>query len=372
MSETSLEPLDPDFHISLPDFEGPLDLLLHLIRKHELDILDLPIAFVTERYLEYVTLMEKLDLDIASEYLVMAATLAHIKSKMLLPQEPDDQDDEEPEEEVDPRAELIRRLLEYQKYKVAAEQLGARPIPGRDVFGRGSEEAETLAREGIPFEVVPGVPSPMAATAYGGLSLTHRTRSSSVAYLTATESKEKDRSSHDWAKLATGPETLVIFMGMRKLPSLMQLLMENGRPADTPAAVIQWASLPRQRTVVGTVGDIAEKARSAGIGLPALTIVGAVVELRETLRWYDTLPLFGQRVLVTRPAHQNDEMARLLRDEGAEPVTVPAIRILPPADPGPLEEAVREISRYRWIVLTSANGVRALFEEIERQQKILF
>ena len=96
MSETSLEPLDPDFQISLPDFEGPLDLLLHLIRKHELDILDLPIAFVTERYLQYVTLMEKLDLDIASEYLVMAATLAHIKSKMLLPQEPDDQDDEEP------------------------------------------------------------------------------------------------------------------------------------------------------------------------------------------------------------------------------------------------------------------------------------
>ncbi|MEQ8888796.1 MAG: segregation/condensation protein A, partial [Sandaracinaceae bacterium] len=139
MSETSLEPLDPDFQISLPDFEGPLDLLLHLIRKHELDILDLPIAFVTERYLQYVTLMEKLDLDIASEYLVMAATLAHIKSKMLLPQEPDDQDDEEPEDEIDPRAELIRRLLEYQKYKVAAEQLGSRPIPGRDVFGRGSE-----------------------------------------------------------------------------------------------------------------------------------------------------------------------------------------------------------------------------------------
>lgn len=249
--------------------------------------------------------------------------------------------------------------------KVVARLKGGDPY----LFGRGSEEAETLAREGIPFEVVPGVPSPMAATAYGGLSLTHRTRSSSVAYLTATESKEKDRSSHDWAKLATGPETLVIFMGMRKLPSLMQLLMENGRPADTPAAVIQWASLPRQRTVVGTVGDIAEKARAAGIGLPALTIVGAVVELRETLRWYDTLPLFGQRVLVTRPAHQNDEMARLLRDEGAEPVTVPAIRILPPAEPGPLEEAVREISRYRWIVLTSANGVRALFEEIERQGK---
>lgn len=137
------EPLDPSLLITLPSFEGPLDLLLHLIRKHELDILDLPIAFVTERYLEYVTMMEKLDLDIASEYLVMAATLAHIKSKMLLPQEPDDQpDDDVPEEEIDPRAELIRRLLEYQKYKDAAEKLGARGIIGRDVFPRGSDAPE--------------------------------------------------------------------------------------------------------------------------------------------------------------------------------------------------------------------------------------
>jgi segregation and condensation protein A len=139
---TAPEPLDPSFTITLPAFEGPLDLLLHLIKAHELDILDLPIAFVTERYLSYVSLMEKLDLDIASEYLVMAATLAHIKSKMLLPQEPAGQEEEEEAEELDPRAELIRRLLEYQKYKLAAEQLGSRGIAGRDVFARGSEAPE--------------------------------------------------------------------------------------------------------------------------------------------------------------------------------------------------------------------------------------
>ncbi|MGF1468218.1 MAG: segregation and condensation protein A [Sandaracinaceae bacterium] len=133
------EPLDPDFQLTLPDFEGPLDLLLHLIRRHELDILDLPIAFVTERYLEYVSLMKKLDLDIASEYLVMAATLAHIKSKMLLPQVPEDQEDDLEEEEGDPREQLIRRLLEYQKYKAAAEDLGARGLAGRDVFTRGTD-----------------------------------------------------------------------------------------------------------------------------------------------------------------------------------------------------------------------------------------
>jgi segregation and condensation protein A len=131
------EALDPNFRIELPNFEGPLDLLLHLIRKHELDILDLPISFITDKYLEYLGLMESMNLDIASEYLVMAATLAHIKSKMLLPRPPEDQDDDELDE-LDPRAELIRRLLEYQKYKTVAADLGVRAIAGRDVFARGT------------------------------------------------------------------------------------------------------------------------------------------------------------------------------------------------------------------------------------------
>ena len=131
------EALDPNFRIQLPNFEGPLDLLLHLIRKHELDILDLPISFITDKYVEYLGLMETLNLDVASEYLVMAATLAHIKSKMLLPRPPEDQDDVEADE-LDPRAELIRRLLEYQKYKNVAADLSERAIAGRDVFSRGT------------------------------------------------------------------------------------------------------------------------------------------------------------------------------------------------------------------------------------------
>ncbi len=129
--------LDPSFRIELPNFEGPLDLLLHLIRKHELDILDLPISFITDKYLEYLGLMETLNLDIVSEYLLMAATLAHIKSKMLLPRPPEDQDDDDLDQ-LDPRAELIRRLLEYQKYKTVAADLGERAIAGRDVFSRGT------------------------------------------------------------------------------------------------------------------------------------------------------------------------------------------------------------------------------------------
>ncbi|HEX7479791.1 MAG TPA: segregation/condensation protein A [Polyangiales bacterium] len=136
-------PADAQFRIQLPTFEGPLDLLLHLIRKHELPILDLPISFVTERYLEYLGMMRELDLDVASEYLLMAATLAHIKSKMLLPPSPLDQPDEPDEVYLgDPREELIRRLLEYQKYRAAAEELGARPLEGRDVFARGMPAPE--------------------------------------------------------------------------------------------------------------------------------------------------------------------------------------------------------------------------------------
>jgi segregation and condensation protein A len=133
-----MQPQTGEFRVQLPAFEGPLDLLLHLIKKHELDILDLPVAFVTERYLEYLRIMQDLDLDMASEYLLMAATLAHIKSKLLLPRAPEDQQDGDEEDQQDPRLELIRRLLEYQKYKQAAEHLGARSVAGRDVFARGS------------------------------------------------------------------------------------------------------------------------------------------------------------------------------------------------------------------------------------------
>lgn len=142
MSNEPPIPLDPNFVISLPNFEGPLDLLLYLVQKHELDVLDLPISFVTEKYIQYLSLMQRLELDVAAEYLVMAATLAHIKSKMLLPEPPKDQESDE-DEEGDPRAELIKRLLEYQKYKLAAADLGSRGVAGRDVFlrGVGTEEA---------------------------------------------------------------------------------------------------------------------------------------------------------------------------------------------------------------------------------------
>ncbi len=137
-----IEPLDPNFQLKLPAFEGPLDLLLHLIQKHELEILELPVAFVTEKYLEYLRVFETLNLDIAAEYLVMAATLTYIKSKMLLPPDPHEVEEDENAEELDPRQELIRRLLEYQKYKEAGASLTSREVAGRDVFPRGADAPE--------------------------------------------------------------------------------------------------------------------------------------------------------------------------------------------------------------------------------------
>jgi uroporphyrinogen III methyltransferase/synthase len=264
------------------------------------------------------------------------------------------------------QAAIHARMIEAARAgRIVARLKGGDPY----LFGRGSEEAAALREAGIPFEVVPGVPSPTAATAYAGIALTHRNLSSSVAYLTATESPEKDRSSYDWSRLATATDTLVIFMGLRKLATLMQLLIEHGRDPDTPAAVIEQASLPRQRTVVGTVATIAERAQQAGLGTPALTVVGEVVRLREALRWYDRQPLFGRRVLVTRPEDRAQGLTRLLRDQGAEAVCIPAIRIAPPEHPELLAAAVASASRYDWVVFTSATGVEAFFAEVERQSR---
>lgn len=260
------------------------------------------------------------------------------------------------------QAAINQQLLEHARAgKIVARVKGGDPY----LFGRGSEEAVFLSRHGIPFEVVPGVPSPLAATAYAGLSLTHRDLSSSVAFITATESDDKGGTSHDWAKLATATQTLVLFMGVRKLRDNMRLLVQHGRSPDTPAIVIQWASMPEQRTVEATVGTIADRVEAAGIGMPALTIVGEVIRLREQLRWFDKRPLFGKRVLVTRAREQAGALAALLRDAGAVPVEAATIRIVPPADPAPLDEAVRRLATYDFVVLTSQNAVERLFAAID-------
>ncbi|MCH7811191.1 MAG: uroporphyrinogen-III C-methyltransferase [Chloroflexi bacterium] len=231
------------------------------------------------------------------------------------------------------------------------------------VFGRGGEEAEALAEAGLPFEVVPGVSSAIAAAAYAGIPITHRGLGSSVAFVTGHEDPAKEEQDVDWSKIATAVDTLVLLMGVGRLAQVVERLIAAGRVAETPAAVIEWGTLPRQRTVTGTLGDIVTKVAEAGIRPPAITVVGEVVRLRETLRWFDTRPLFGKRVLVTRTREQASELARALAEAGAEPVELPTIEIKQRYDEAKLKAAAVALSeeRYAWLIFTSANAVDIFF-----------
>jgi uroporphyrinogen III methyltransferase/synthase len=232
------------------------------------------------------------------------------------------------------------------------------------VFGRGGEEAEALAAAGVPFEVVPGVTSAVAAPAYAGIPLTHRDFASSVTFVTGHEDPAKPGPSLDWPSLARQGGTLVFFMGVKALPAITRQLVANGRPAGTPAAVIRWGTKPEQRTVVGTLADIADRVAAAGLAPPALTVVGEVVRLRERIAWFESRPLFGRRILVTRARQQASQLAELLRDEGAWPVECPTIEIRPPASWAELDAALARAGEYDWVLFTSANAVRVVLERL--------
>ena len=235
------------------------------------------------------------------------------------------------------------------------------------LFARGSEEATVLARAGIPFEVVPGIPSAVGASAYAGLSLTHRDLSSSVTIITGSDKAGKEWSPDAWKKLATATDTICVLMGMRRIEEITAAIVEGGRPLTTPAAVVQWGTRPEQRVVTGTLGDIASRVRSAGVTNPAVIIVGEVVSLRDELRWFDSQPLFGKRVLIPRAPHQAESTARAVRARGADPVVFPVIEICDPPDSGALVRAAREAASFDWVVFTSANGVERFFTALAAQ-----
>ncbi len=228
------------------------------------------------------------------------------------------------------------------------------------VLGRGGEEAEALAANGIPFEVVPGVTSAVAVPAYAGIPLTHRRLASSFAVITGHEAPGKISSSINWAKLATAVDTLVFLMGMKNLPEIVSRLIEHGRPPDTPVAVIKEGTRPGQKTVVGSLKDIVPKVKEQRLTPPAVVVVGEVVGLREKLRWFDNFSLFGKRVLVTRAHHQAGALSQLLIERGAEAIELPAIGI-EKISSRELDDAVADLSSYHWLVFTSSNGVAAFF-----------
>ena len=239
------------------------------------------------------------------------------------------------------------------------------------VFGRGGEEAQALAAAKVPFEVVPGVTSAVAAAAYAGIPVTHRGVSTAVTIVTGSEDPSKGETTTDWAALAKTGGTLVTLMGWAALPGIASTLQAHGMAGDTPAALVQWGTWSRQRTVTGTLADIAERGKAAGIGAPVIAIIGEVARLREEIGWFDRRPLWGKRVLVTRSRTQASRLIELLIDLGAETVELPSIEIGPLDDYGELDQALEYAADVsgRWMIFASVNSVEYVWERLRTLRK---
>ena len=235
------------------------------------------------------------------------------------------------------------------------------------VLARGSEEAQACVAAGVPFEVVPGITSGIAAPAYAGIPVTHRGVAPAFAVVTGHEDPTKPDTQVDYDALARFPGTLLLYMGVGRLAEIAAALVAGGRPSSTPVALVQWGSTPRQRTVTGTLADIAERREAAGLTNPAMIVVGDVVALRDELAWFEQRPLHGVSVLVPRTRHQAGELSERLRGLGAEPVEAPTIAIEPTRESDRLRAAVASLAdgAYDWIVFTSTNAVDATWEQAQ-------
>jgi uroporphyrinogen III methyltransferase/synthase len=234
------------------------------------------------------------------------------------------------------------------------------------IFGRGGEEAEALRQAGIPYEIVPGVTSGLAAAACAGIPLTHRAHASAVAFVTGHENPAKPETALDWGALARFPGTLVIYMGISRLTLIVRALLEHGKAPDTPAAVIHWGSTGDQRTVEAPLYNLPAAVQAAGLVAPAIIVIGPVVTLRQRLAWFEQRPLFGKRVLVTRPRHQAGDLVRRLEELGAVPFVLPAVEVREPADWALGDAALARLADFQWLVFTSANGVHALIRRLRQ------
>ena len=264
--------------------------------------------------------------------------------------------------------EEINRLMVDRAFqgKMVCRLKGGDPF----VFGRGGEEAEYVAQSGVPFEIVPGVSAGYAVPAYAGIPLTHRKLASSVLFVTGHEDPEKEGEFHlDWEKIACSADTLVLFMGVKTLPQIAENLVRAGRARSTPVAVIRWGTRGEQQVVTGTLETIVERVEKAGLKPPALTVVGDVVSLRGKLRWFESLPLFGERILITRAREQASELAVPLRLLGAETLELPAIAFKDPQDWSGLDQALDRLPTYDWVLFTSANGVRKFVDRMTAKEK---
>jgi uroporphyrinogen III methyltransferase/synthase len=233
------------------------------------------------------------------------------------------------------------------------------------IFGRGGEEVEALTAAGVPFEVVPGVTTPLGIAAYSGVPLTHREHTSAVTFVTG-----HNVDAIDWSKVGAS-ETIVLFMGLVNFPAIARELMRHGRSGATPAMAVRWATRPDQQTVTGTLADLAARIEQAEMRPPATIMIGEVVALRERFNWFEKLPLFGQRIIVTRDRRQSPLLAEPLEALGAATLFVPVIEIAPAAELSSLEEAIQNLASYDWLIFTSVNGVRHFVEALDRSDRDL-
>lgn len=234
------------------------------------------------------------------------------------------------------------------------------------VFGRGGEEAIFCLAKGIPFVEVPGITSAIAVPAYAGIPVTHRGVASSFSVITGHEDPTKTETSIRWSSLATATDTLMFLMGMENLPYIRKQMVDNGRPAETPVAVVRWGTKPEQEVLVGTLATIEQLVKEHNFQPPAIIIVGEVVKLREQLRWFDNRPLFGKRIIVTRARAQASDLVELLEEYGADCLQCPTIAIREMEDYTPLDRAIAELDSYHWIVFTSVNGVDHFYKRLNR------
>jgi len=262
-----------------------------------------------------------------------------------------------------PQDEINRLLVVNAKEgKTVVRLKGGDPF----VLGRGGEEGEVLKQNGVSFEVVPGITSAIAAPAYAGIPVTHRGLASSFAVITGHEAPGKETSSINWEKLATGVDTLIFLMGMGNLPEIVVRLVEFGRPAGTPAAVVQNGTRPEQVTVTGALENIVSRAQEHHLASPAVIIIGEVAGLREKLAWFDNRPLLGKRILVTRASHQASTLSQLLAESGAKPIELPAIGIRAIEDTEKLDQVILALKHYHWIIFTSVNAVEAFWRRLHK------
>jgi len=259
------------------------------------------------------------------------------------------------------QTEINHLLVKYAKTgKTVVRLKGGDPY----IFGRGGEEAMALSEEGIPFEIVPGVTSAIAASAYAGIPVTHRDYASSVAFVTGHSAALHPNSNINWKSLATAVDTLVVYMGVAHLPQIVERLTTHGRDAQTPVSLVRVGTTPQQIVVQGTLSDIVEKVVEIQLKSPAIIVIGEVNTLRQQLRWFDTKPLFGKRILVTRARAQASGFVDILEENGADVIQFPTIEVRP-LDIDRTNIPTPE--KYDWVIFTSVNAVEIYYKHIQEK-----